>query len=79
MKRNRHVFPVHEIRTDGMRPVHVSPNRSAGIVLEEHMVLAPKEARCAGIVLPVSLGQQMELRPEGIVHELFPSAVGSAA
>src|ERR1700677_4606952 len=55
-----------------MRPVHISPNRRARVVLEEHMILAAKVSRCAGIVLPVSLGQQMELRPKGIVHELFP-------
>src|ERR1700733_658886 len=55
-----------------MRPVHVSPNCSARVVLEEHMILAAKVSRCAGIILPVSFGQQMELRPERIVHELFP-------
>src|ERR1700744_5652300 len=55
-----------------MRPVDVSPNCTARGVLEEHMILAAKVSRCAGIILPVGFGQQMELRPERIVHELFP-------
>src|SRR5580658_2842082 len=51
--------------------MHISPDRAAGVVLEEHMVLAAKETRGAGIVHPVGLRQQVELGPQWIVHELL--------
>src|SRR5271156_4771880 len=63
--------PVSQVRTGGVGPMHISPDRAARIVLEEHMILAAEEARGAGVVHPVGLGQQVELGPQRIVHELL--------
>jgi hypothetical protein len=65
------MFPVNQVGTGGVRPMHISPDRAAGIVLEEHMVLAAEESRGAGVVHPVGLGQQVELGPQRIVHEIL--------
>jgi hypothetical protein len=65
------MFPVDQVGTGGVRPMHITPDSAARIVLEEHMVLAAEEARRAGVVHPIGLGQQVELGPQRIVHELF--------
>jgi hypothetical protein len=51
--------------------MHISPDGAAGVVLEEHVVLATEESRRARVVHPVGLGQQVELGPQRIVHELL--------
>ena len=49
--------PPEEIGADGVRPVHVSPNGRAWVVLEKHVVLAAEKSRRTGIVHPVSPGE----------------------
>ena len=86
-QRDRQVRPVHQIRTDGMGPVHVSPHSRPRVVLEKHMILAAIEAWRTGIVHPVSLRQQMKLWPQWIASKFlsergrklfFTTSIGAA-
>lgn len=57
---------MNHVRADGVGPMHVSPNGSAGVVLKKHVVVTVPENGAVGIVHPVVRGKKMKLRPKGI-------------
>lgn len=60
------MFPVDHVWTGGMRPVHISPDGGAWVVLEEHVVLALPIDGAIWIVHPIARRQEMKLGAEGI-------------
>ena len=46
------MFPMHEVAADGVAPVHVSPFRPIGVVLEIEVVLAVLIHQSVGVVHP---------------------------
>src|ERR1044072_27903 len=55
------LFPMQQVCTDSVSPVHVSPGPSVGIVLEEQMILAVVIQQSVGIVQPAALCREMYL------------------
>ena len=65
-KRHRQVLPVDHVRTDCMRPVHVTPIGAVRVVLVEHVVIVLPVDRPIRVIHPVGGRQQMELRAQRI-------------
>src|SRR5258705_2011856 len=60
------MLPVNHVRTGGMCPVHRTPERTIGVVVVEHVIVASEKDRAIRIVHPVSRRQQVILRPQRI-------------
>ncbi len=61
-KRDRQIFPVHEIIADSMPPVHRSPVRAVWVVLVEHVVAATPLNESVWIIEPVCRGGEVVRR-----------------
>ncbi len=70
------MLPVKHVGADGMSPMHGAPERSVRIVLIEDVVLTPVVDRTVGVIHPVGRGEQVILRPQDIVGQLFAQCVG---
>jgi hypothetical protein len=56
------MFPVNHIGTDGMSPMHWSPNRAVGIVLVKQVVFTFGVNHSIGIVHPIGFRSKVILR-----------------
>ena len=75
--RQRQMFPVRQVATDGMSPTHVPPRIARGIVLVEEVVFAVVEDQSVGVVHPVDFGREMCLRTKRFVQVIGgPSVLG---
>src|ERR1700722_11330195 len=63
--------PVHHVRTDGVAPMHVAPNRGVRIQLVEQVVLSLPPDRSIGIVHPIVRSEKVVLRPIGVVSRIW--------
>ena len=61
VERDGLLFPMNEVRTDGMAPVHVAPFPAVGIVLIEEVVLAIVIDETVGVIDPAALCAEMKL------------------
>src|SRR5947207_3098491 len=64
--RERHwkMFPMDEVRADGMSPAHVTPSIAEWVELIEQVVFAVVEDQAVRIVHPVGCRREVELRAE---------------
>jgi len=65
-KRERAMFPVHEITADGVAPVHVAPVGAVGVVLIEQVKHAVELHEAVRVVDPVLRSGEMRRRAMGI-------------
>jgi len=65
------VFPMNQIRTGGMRPVHIAPHRRFGVVLMKHVIATVIKDGAVRVVHPVVRGEQVKLRAQRIGRELL--------
>ncbi len=63
---NWEMLPMNHVGADGVRPMHVAPDRGVRVVLEKHVVAAVPENGAVGIVHPILGGKQMKLRAKRI-------------
>src|ERR1039457_4168210 len=63
---DREVFPVHQVATAGVAPVHVAPGGAVRIELVEEVVPAFVEDAAVGMVNPVGRRMEMIDRPVGV-------------
>ena len=61
------VLPVEEVGADGVPPTHVAPEIAEGVVLVEDVPFAVVIDEAVGVVGPVGLRSEVELRAEGFV------------
>ena len=63
IERDGQVLPAHEIRADGVAPVHGTPGGAFRIMLIEQMIFAVVEHHAVGIIHPLGRRREVILRP----------------
>ena len=61
--RERLLLPVHEVGAGGVAPAHVAPAGAVRVVLEEQVPGAVVVDQAVGVVHPVPLGREVQVRP----------------
>lgn len=77
-RRERHgqMTPMNHIRTDGVRPMHVSPAGGVGVVLKKHVVAAFPVHGPVRVIHPIARGKEMKLRTQGVGGKSLPQGLG---